>query len=196
MKPWILPALLGLSLAGCQIIEPRYPAGERERVEVIERGTEVPGETREIPEAQAPREIPEAEPPSTTKRVTRQVAFSADEYGALEKSGSGVISGRLLLGGRPVANAGVAVAPVTTYSAEAAEQALAGNAVERADPRAREYTHTTRTDGNGYFRITGLPAGEFYVSGSGRDPSTGETRVVIQQVSLGHGQELNIQLHR
>ncbi|CAM3302536.1 carboxypeptidase-like regulatory domain-containing protein [Halomonas lysinitropha] len=190
MKPWILPALLGLWLTGCQIIEPRYPAGERERVEVIERGTEAPRETGET------RETERAERPSTTGRVARQVAFPDEEYAALEKSGSGVISGRLLLGGRPVPNAGVAVAPVTTYSAEAAEQALAGNAVERADPRARAYTHTTRTDGNGYFRITGLPAGEFYVSGSGQDPSTGETRVVIQQVSLGNGQSRSVELSR
>ncbi|TDR51010.1 hypothetical protein DFP85_12061 [Halomonas ventosae] len=181
MTRWILPALLGLSLAGCQVIEPRYPAGERERVEVIERGMEAPRET---------------ERPDTTGRVARQVAFPAEEYAALEKSGSAVISGRLLLGGRPVANRPVSAAPVTTYSAEAAEQALAGRAVEPADPRARAYTHTTRTDANGYFRLDGLPAGEFYVSGSGQDPSTGETRVVIRQVSLGNGQSRSVELSR
>ncbi|MDZ7853084.1 MAG: carboxypeptidase-like regulatory domain-containing protein [Halomonas sp.] len=190
MKPWIVPALLGLSLTGCQIIEPRYPAGERERVEVIERGTEVPQEVRET-------EPPErAERPSTTGRVSRQVGFSAEEYAALEKSGNATISGKLTIGGRPVSNAGVSVAPVTTYSAEAASQALAGRAVEPADPRARAYTHTTRTDGNGNFRLSGLPAGEFYVSGSGRDPSTGETRVVIRQISLSNGQALSIDLSR
>lgn len=183
MTRWILPALLGLSLAGCQIIEPRYPAGERERVEVIERGME------------APRETEGTERP-TTGRVARQVAFPAEEYAALEKSGSAVISGRLLLGGRPVANRPVSAAPVTTYSAEAAEQALAGRAVEPADPRARAYTHTTRTDANGYFRLGGLPAGEFYVSSSGQDPSTGKTRVVIRQVSLGNGQSRSIELSR
>ncbi|PRY69281.1 carboxypeptidase-like regulatory domain-containing protein [Halomonas ventosae] len=184
MKPWILPALLGLALAGCQVIEPRYPAGERERVEVIERGMERPSE----PER--------AERPDTTGRVARRVAFPAEEYAALEKRGSAVISGRLLLGGRPMANRPISAAPVTTYSAEAAEQALAGRAVEPADPRARAYTHTTRTDGNGDFRLAGLPAGEFYVSGSGQDPSTGETRVVIRQVSLGNGQSRSVELSR
>lgn len=184
MKPWILPALLGLSLAGCQVIEPRYPAGERERIEVIERGMEMPG---------APER---AERPDTTGRVARQVAFPAEEYAALEKHGSAVISGRLLLGGRPMGNRPVSAAPVTTYSAEAAEQALAGRAVEPADPRARAYTHTTRTDANGYFRLDGLPAGEFYVSSSGQDPSTGETRVVIRQVSLGSGQSRSVELSR
>lgn len=187
MTRWILPALLGLSLAGCQIIEPRYPAGERERVEVIERGTEAPRETGETERADRP---------ATTGRVARQVAFPAEEYAALEKRGSAVISGQLTIDGRPVPNGGVSVAPVTTYSAEAAEQALAGRAVEPADPRARAYTHTTRTDGNGYFRLEGLPAGEFYVSGSGQDPSTGKTRVVIHQVSLGNGQSRSIELSR
>lgn len=184
MTRWILPALLGLALAGCQIIEPRYPAGERERVEIIERGMEVPSE----PER--------AERPDTTGRVARQVPFPAEEYAALEKNGSAVISGQLKIGGRPVPNAGVSAAPITTYSAEAAEQALAGRAVAPADPRARAYTHTTRTDGNGYFRLDGLPGGEFYVSGSGQDPSTGKTRVVIHQVSLGNGQSRSIELSR
>ena len=124
------------------------------------------------------------------------MAFPADEYAALAKRGSAAISGRLTIGGRPIANRPVAVAPVTTYSAEAAEQALAGRAVEPADPRARAYTHTTRTDGNGRFHLDGLPAGEFYVSSSARDPVSGETRVIIQQVSLGNGQRRRIELSR
>lgn len=190
MTRWVLPALLGLALAGCQLVEPRYPAGERERVEVIERGAEAPRQ-REVP-----RETERAGRPATTGRVARQVAFPAEEYAALEKRGSAVISGRLLLGGRPVSNRPISAAPVTTYSAEAAEQALAGRAVEPADPRAREYTHTTRTDGNGYFRLDGLPGGEFYVSGSGQDPSTGKTRVIIHQISLGNGQSRSIELSR
>ncbi|APE32031.1 hypothetical protein BOX17_14360 [Halomonas aestuarii] len=181
MTRWTLLALLGLSLAGCQIIEPRYPAGQSERVEVIERGMPAPDA---------------AQRPSTTGRVARRVAFPAEEYAALEKRGNATISGRLTLGGRPVANRPVSAAPVTTYSAEAAEQALAGRAVEHADPRARAYTHTTRTDANGDFRLDGLPAGEFYVSSSARDPASGETRVILRQVSLGRGQSRRIELSR
>ncbi|MGM0536815.1 MAG: carboxypeptidase-like regulatory domain-containing protein [Pseudomonadota bacterium] len=184
MTRWILPALLGLSLAGCQIIEPRDPDGERERVEVIERGVEKPSGTERT------------ERPATGGRVARQVAFPADEYAALEKRGTATISGQLTIGGRAVPNAGVSVAPVTTYSAEAAEQALAGRAVEPADPRAQAYTHTTRTDANGHFRLDGLPAGEFYVSGSGPDPTSGEPRVVIRQVGLGSGQSRSVELRR
>ncbi|MEQ6917275.1 carboxypeptidase-like regulatory domain-containing protein [Halomonas aquatica] len=192
MTRWILLALLGLSLAGCQIIEPRYPAGKSERIEVIDRGASAPGETKgaDRPFTRSTTRY------STSGRVARQVAFPAAEYAALEKRGTAMISGRLLMGGRPMANRPVSVAPVTTYSAEAAEQALAGRAVESADPRAREYTHTTRTDGNGTFRLDGLPAGDFYVSSSGQDPVSGKTQVIIRQVSLGNGQSRSIELSR
>jgi len=184
MTRWILLILVGLALSGCQIIEPRYPSGQSERIEVIERGEQAPGETER------------AARPSTDGRVARQVAFPADEYATLSKRGSAAISGRLTIGGRPMADRPVSVAPITTYSAEAAEQALAGRAVEPADPRASAYTHTTRTDGNGRFRLDGLPAGEFYVSSSGQDPVSGETRVIIQQVSLGNGQSRSVELSR
>ncbi|SFT86495.1 carboxypeptidase-like regulatory domain-containing protein [Halomonas saccharevitans] len=185
MTRWILLILVGLALSGCQIIEPRYPggpSGQSERVEVIERGTRAPDER--------------AARPSADGRVARQVAFPADEYATLSKRGSAAISGRLTIGGRPMADRSVSVAPITTYSAEAAEQALAGRAVEPADPRARAYTHTTRTDADGRFRLNGLPAGEFYVSSSARDPVSGQTRVIIQQVSLGNGQSRRIELSR
>ncbi|QFU01417.1 hypothetical protein FIU83_07160 [Halomonas sp. THAF5a] len=184
MKRAIPLALLGLTLAGCQIIEPRFPGGQSERVEVIERGGQAPGETER------------AERPASDGRVARRVPFPADEYAALDKRGSAAIVGRLTIGGRPIADRPVAVAPVTTYSAEAAEQALAGRAVEPADPRARAYTHTARTDADGRFRLDGLPAGEFYVSSSARDPASGEPRVIIQQVSLGNGQTRRLELSR
>ncbi|MGE4534622.1 hypothetical protein [Halomonas sp.] len=174
-------ALAALVLAGCQVV----PPAPTERIEVIERG-----ETRRDA-SQAPRDAM-----SETARVTREVAFPEAEYARLDKQGTAVVSGRLTLSGRPVANAGISVAPVTRYSAEAAEKALAGIAVEPADPRARAYTHTTRTDGGGHFRVTGIPAGEFYVSGAGADPVTGDPRVVIRQISLSNGQHREVTLSR
>lgn len=170
-------ALAALVLAGCQVV----PPAPTERIEVIERG-----ETRRDATTE----------PETTPRAAREVAFPEAEYAQLEKQGTAVVSGRLTLSGRPVANAGISVAPVTRYSAEAAEKALAGIAVEPADPRARAYTHTTRTDGGGHFRVTGIPAGEFYVSGAGADPVTGAPRVVIRQISLGNGQHREVTLSR
>ncbi|WP_104203588.1 carboxypeptidase-like regulatory domain-containing protein [Billgrantia saliphila] len=177
MKAWIPLALVGLSLAGCQMMEPGPPP---ERIEVIEIGE--------------PR--PDVEPAEETSRITRQVAFPAEEYASLEKSGNAAIHGRLTLNGRPGAGETISVAPVTTYSAEAAEHALAGQAVEPADPRAREYTHTTRTDDSGRFTVQGLPAGEFYVSGSMVNTANGQRQVILRQVSLRNGQRLDVELSR
>ncbi|MFN2331253.1 MAG: hypothetical protein ABR580_05180 [Halomonas sp.] len=185
MKRWIAMLLTGLLLAGCEIMPPG--PSTTDRIEVIDSTEEEPAD---IPyRVEEPREV-------TSGRVQRQVAFPEAQYAALETTGSAEISGRLSLNGIPLANRPVSVAPVTTYSAEAAEQALAGRAVERADPRAQEYTHTSYTNSNGHFRIGGLPSGEFYVSGSGQDPITGEPRVIIQQVRLGNGQQLSVDLSR
>ena len=183
MKRYFPLVFAALVLAGCEVI----PPAPTERIEVIERG-----ETQR----DAQQEAREAERDTTASRAKREVAYPEAEYAKLEKHGSAAVSGRLTLSGRAVPNAGVSVAPVTSYSAEAAEKALAGVAVEPADPRAREYTHTTRTDGNGYFRVSNLPAGEFYVSGAGPDPQTGKPRVVIRQISLGNGQHREIELSR
>ncbi|MFY0990481.1 carboxypeptidase-like regulatory domain-containing protein [Halomonas sp. C05BenzN] len=176
MKRWMLVVLSALLLVGCEIV----PPAPTDRIEVIDIGIER--------EPERERTAPD--------RVARQVAFPEAEYAALPTRGSSVISGRLSLNGTPAAGETVSVAPVTTYSAEAAEQALAGRAVEPADPRARAYTHTTRTGGNGRFRLDGLPPGEFYVSGSVVDRASGERRIIIRQVSLGHGQRLEVDLSR
>lgn len=183
MKGIVAISLLGIVLTGCQAMAPstttqRLPPEEIEIIDI------------------EPQQQPIQDAPPTRGRISRQVAFPAEQYAALEKTGTAVISGRLSLSGTPLANRPVSVAPVTSYSAEAAEQALAGRAVERADPRAQEYTHTSYTNSNGHFRIGGLPSGEFYVSGSGQDPVTGETRVIIQQVRLGNGQQLEVDLSR
>ncbi len=184
MKAWLPVALVSLTLVGCQMMKPGPPP---ERIEVIDIG-----------DPQRPDvERPDAERPAPTPgRIARQVAFPASEYAALPKSGTAAISGRLSLNGTPGTGETISVAPVTTYSAEAAEHALAGRAVEPAAPRAREYTHTTRTDGNGNFSLQGLPPGEFYVSGSVVNPGNGQRQVILRQVSLRNGQRLEVNLSR
>lgn len=176
----LLASVVGLS--GCQGF---YPGGPTERgaPEVVDRGT---GKT--------PPPTTPSKPATSPKRLERKVAFPADEYAALDKKGTAAISGRLSLSGASGAGETVSVAPVTTYSAEAAEQALAGRAVTPADPRAREYTHTTRSNDDGYFVLRNLPSGTFFVSGSLVDPSTGKRRIAIQQVSLSKGQKREVQL--
>lgn len=177
-----LPILTGLILTGCQLLPPDG-ATRRGPAEVIDIGGEAPGTAT-----------------TSRGRVPRQVSFPADEYAALEKTGSAALSGRLTLNTASGTVVGrgetVSVAPITTYSAEAAEQALAGRAVEPADPRARAYTHTTRTDGDGYFVLRGLPSGSFYVSSSVVDPASGQRQVIIHQVSLSDGRRHEVQLSR
>jgi len=169
MGKGIAIVMLGLVLAGCQAIA---PDGEAPEVEDLTTGTQ---------------------------RVERQVPFPAEEYAKLDKAGTASVSGRLFLetpnGVIPGAGETVSIAPATKYSAEAAEIALTGRAVEPADPRAREYTHYVTTDAQGYFQATGLPAGVFYIAGSVKPPG-GERQIIINQISLREGQSLEVSLSR
>lgn len=180
----LLAAAVGLS--GCQSFYPGGPV-ERGTPEVIDRGA-----------GQTPPPATPSKPKPPPKRVERKIDFPADEYASLQKTGTAAISGRLSLsragGNVPGANEGISVAPVTSYSAEAAEQALAGRAVTAADPRAQAYTHNTRTNSDGYFVLRNLPSGTFYVLGSMIDPDTSKRRVAIQQISLSKGQKKEVQL--
>ncbi|MDL4864656.1 hypothetical protein NPJ88_020210, partial [Halomonas elongata] len=118
MRHFLLPLLLGIVLAGCQALPPSGGTQRDDSVDITDISDK---------------------PDRDIGRVARQVDFPEDEYAALEKTGNAALSGRLTLdtASGTVIGAGqtVSVAPVTTYSAEAAEQALAGRAVERADPR-------------------------------------------------------------
>ncbi|WP_229358920.1 carboxypeptidase-like regulatory domain-containing protein [Halomonas salipaludis] len=183
LMKYLVIVATGLAVSGCQLID-TSPGPPPERIEVTDVGTE------------AERAPDEAAPPG---RVAREVAFPEAEYAALEKHGSGSISGRLTLntasGTLVGRNSRVSVAPVTTYSAEAAEKALAGQAVEPADPRAQAYTRQASTDDDGRFTVNGLPAGDYYVSGS-VTPSDGRPRIIINQVRLNSGQRVNVNLSR
>lgn len=180
---WLVITAAGLAVSGCQFLDTTSaPPGER--VEVTDIGS-------------AAEPAPDdALPPG---RVARQVTFPEAEYAALEKQGSASISGRLTLrtqaGSVVGRNSPVSVAPVTTYSAEAAEKALAGQAVTPADPRAQAYTRQTTTDHDGRFTVNGLPAGDYYVSGAVRPPS-GQPRIVIHQVRVSNGQSVSVDLSR
>lgn len=170
MGKGIAIVVLGLVLAGCQSIGP---------------GRSGPPAVEDLGAGQ--------------QRVERQVPFPAQEYAKLEKTGSASVSGRLFLetpnGVIPGADETVSIAPATQYSAEAAEVALMGRAVEPADPRAREYTHYATTDSRGYFAVSGLPAGTFYIAGSVKPP-VGERQIIINQISLNEGQSLEVSLSR
>ncbi|MDV6319690.1 carboxypeptidase regulatory-like domain-containing protein [Chromohalobacter sp. HP20-39] len=170
---WLL--LVGLALSGCEML----PTG---------------GPTQ-------PAEVEEAGEGTPAGAVERQVAFPAEEYAKLDKHGSAVVKGRLRYASSQygmVAGKGetVSIAPATRYSAEAAEVALAGKRIEPADPRAREYTHYVKTDANGYFEATGIPAGVFYVAGSVRLPDGSRSPLILKQIEVGAGQTREVDLRR
>ncbi|MDW5376432.1 carboxypeptidase regulatory-like domain-containing protein [Halomonas sp. HP20-15] len=177
MRQWMGIVLLGSLLAGCQGM---MPGGDGRPPEVIDRTGQAPG----------------------SAVIERKVAFPADTYAKLEKSGNATIKGRLRYTtrqGRTLvgANEKVSIAPATQYSAEAADVALAGKRIEPADPRAREYTHYARTDDKGYFVAHGIPAGVFYVAGSVLLPD-GQLRspLILKQVKVGAGQTREVDLSR
>ncbi|GAB2787896.1 hypothetical protein GCM10027040_12580 [Halomonas shantousis] len=176
MGRWIL-VVLGLVLAGCQAIGP---------------GSESETQRPEIEEAR----------PQQSARIERKVAFPEEEYAELKKTGNSRVVGQIFLktqSGDIVYGAGetISVAPATTYSAEAAEAALAGKAVERADPRAREYTHYAEADEQGHFEVRGLPAGVYYVAGSVSQPGSNTQRqIIIKQIRLGESGTAQVELSR
>lgn len=173
MGKWIAVTALGLILAGCQFVG---------------RGPDT-----------GPPVVEEIGEPSGRGRVERQVPFPEEEYAKLEKRGTSTITGQLFIetsnGIVYGANEAVSAAPATTYSAEAAEAALAGKQLEPADPRAKEYTHYAKTDSRGYFKLTNLPAGVFYVGGRVSVPG-GERRAIINQVRLDKGETVEVTLSR
>ncbi|GAA0570204.1 carboxypeptidase-like regulatory domain-containing protein [Halomonas salifodinae] len=170
---------LGLILAGCQMLPPMDT--DTRRIEV-----------RDV--------TPDPERPPEPGRVPRRVAFSEAEYRALPTQGTARLSGQLFYDGPGGRHYGrhetVSIAPVTAYSAEAAEQALAGRAVERADPRAQAYTHRVRTDGQGRFEAAQLPPGDFYVSGSVGLPNGERSPLILHQIRLRNGQTTRVNLRR
>lgn len=101
--------------------------------------------------------------------VRREAKFDASQYAAYKGEGKARINGRLCLkdekgAKKCLANQLVVVNPVTDYSTEWFERHWKGGVrLEAPKPEAEKFTRTVRTDVKGYFTITNLPAGEYYV---------------------------------
>jgi len=103
------------------------------------------------------------------KIYERQAEFNQEEYAPYEATGTARVCGQAYLslddGHQHVASGDrVLLAPVTSYTQEAFQvKVLGGRAMEDPDPKAIEFEKHTKTDAEGRFCFTGLPAGTYFV---------------------------------
>ena len=106
---------------------------------------------------------------SCAKTYEREAKFIPEEYAPYEATGTSRICGQayLSLDGKAqhVASGDrVLLAPVTSYTKEAFKiKVMRGRKMVDPDPEAIKFEKHTKTDDEGRFCFTGLPAGEYYV---------------------------------
>ncbi len=106
---------------------------------------------------------------SCARTYDRQAEFNPEEYAPYEDTGTARVCGQAYLsldGGKHHVASGdrVLLAPVTSYTEEAFKvKVMRGRSMEDPDPKAMKFEKHTKTDDEGRFCFTGLPAGEYYV---------------------------------
>jgi hypothetical protein len=125
------------------------------------------------------------------------------EYAPYRQRGSAGILGRAWLdlpGGKRVAASrrGVRLTPVTSLSREFIQEAMqTGDWSSQVLARERAVVWTTRTDEEGRFTFSMLPAGNYFIIASGGwTDSTGHPQetILVVQVTLSSGEEREVVL--
>ena len=99
----------------------------------------------------------------------RKAEFNSEEYAPYAGTGTARVCGQAYLNmddGKPHVASGdrVLLAPATSYTEEAVMvKVLGGRKMVDPDPEAMKFEQHTKTDEEGRFCFTGLPAGEYYV---------------------------------
>ena len=99
----------------------------------------------------------------------RKATFIHEEYAPYEGQGTARVCGQAYLslqGGKQHTSSEdrVLLAPVTSYTKEAFQvKVLHGETMVDPDPKAMKFEKHTKTDTEGRFCFTELPAGEYYV---------------------------------
>lgn len=99
----------------------------------------------------------------------RQAPFIESEYAPYAITGTATIKGQAFTktrGGDVKFAAGnmISMNPVTTYSTEWFNRnVLSGEFLSPSDTKIDPFNKTTIADGNGNFKFTNLPAGEYYI---------------------------------
>ena len=106
---------------------------------------------------------------SCSRTYDRQAEFIPEEYAPYKGEGTGRVCGQAYLSMEDsklhVASGDrVLLAPATSYTEEAMMvKVLGGRKMVDPDPEAMKFEQHTKTDSEGRFCFTGLPAGEYYV---------------------------------
>jgi hypothetical protein len=106
---------------------------------------------------------------SCARTYDRQAEFNPEEYAPYVGTGTARVCGQAYLnmedGKLHVASGDrVLLAPATSYTEEAVMvKVLGGRKMVDPDPEAMKFEQHTKTDEEGRFCFTGLPAGEYYV---------------------------------
>jgi len=106
---------------------------------------------------------------SCTRTYDRQAEFNPEEYAPYVGTGMARVCGQAYLNmedGKPHVASGdrVLLAPATSYTEEAIMvKVTRGRKMVDPDPEAMKFEQHTKTDEEGRFCFTGLPAGEYYV---------------------------------
>lgn len=106
---------------------------------------------------------------SCAKTYDRKAEFNHEEYAPYAGEGTARICGQAYLsvddGKQHMASGDrVLLAPVTAYTEEAFKvKVMRGRKLADPDPDAAKFEKHTKTDDEGRFCFTGLPAGEYYV---------------------------------
>ncbi|WP_448647115.1 hypothetical protein [Pseudomonas mohnii] len=104
------------------------------------------------------------------QRTISTGVFPEAEYKALPKEGTGIVKGQIFLktvGGDVKYGAGIEVSliPATSYSASAWEAYQTNSKLTPPDPRVKEYSIRTQSDGTGNFEFRDVPPGRYYIGG-------------------------------
>ena len=106
---------------------------------------------------------------SCAKTYDREAKFIPEEYAPYKGTGTARVCGQAYLsldGGKQHVASGdrVLLAPATSYTEEAfMVKVLRGRKMVDPDPEAMKFEQHTKTDAEGRFCFTGLPAGTYYV---------------------------------
>ena len=102
--------------------------------------------------------------------VQRQARFDPEECASYERPGTATVSGQAFLktrGGDVKYGAGntVELRPVTTYSVEWYRTVVvSGRGLAPGDSRENAFVRSATADGEGRFRLEGLPGDKYYVT--------------------------------